>query len=185
MKIPTIAEPLALARMYASASLNFTFSYKGWEEQDREDAQYKRILTGQLGQNFLASFCQLNNIPFQIDNSHYSKSDDFDIIIKGYKFDVKTSNTNLPCQVNAALKNKDIDAFYFFNTDKNYTYIEPLGFISKAKYFNKSNFVSNGEKIPNTNFVQRFENGSYFLNPNELSERGLFPLINMVSKAVA
>ena len=184
MKIPTIAEPLALARMYASASLNFTYSYGGWEDQDKQDAQYKRIITGQLGQNFLASFCHLNNIPFKVDNSHYSKSDDFDIVIKGYKFDVKTSNTNLPCQVNAALENKNIDAFYFFNTDKNYTYIEPLGFISKKKYLEKAKFVSEGEKIPNTNFIQRFKKGSYFLDASELSEKGLLPLINIETKKV-
>lgn len=185
MSIPTIAEPLALARMYASASLNFTHSYGGWEEQDNTDSQYKRIITGQLGQNFLARYCHLNNIPYSIDTSHYTQSDSFDIMIKGYIIDVKTSNSNLPCQVNAALKDKKVDGYFFFNTDKNYTYIEPLGLISKSEYFKNAFFIANGEKIPNTNFIQNYKNGSYFLEPSKLTKKGLSSLLEIPSKALS
>lgn len=171
MKIPTIAEPLALAREYAFVSLDHTHTYDGVPDDRKK--RYERILTGQLGQQFLMKFCQLNGIDCTSDNTSYMQDDNFDLIINGHIIDVKTENSGIECQVNASLKNKQVDGYFFLKTDRKLSYIEPLGMITKDNYFNIATFVKQGEIIPNTNFKQFLPQGTYTLQSNLLTSKGI------------
>jgi hypothetical protein len=160
---------LELARLYAKESLEYTHSYDGWEDQNQTVKQMQRILVGRFGQRWVAEICRLNNIPMNFDESDVKISDDLDMTIIDTIVDVKTTATNsISCQVNAALKSHNVDAYCFLRTDKKLTYVEALGFILQDRYFKCAVKVECGEFFPGTKLANRFANGSYVLDRKHL-----------------
>ena len=168
MKYPTNTNCLAEARMYAIDSLDHTYDYDGWG-----DAWHKsqRIITGKFCQLWLGEYCKLNNVPYKKDRSSPYISDSGDLHINGWNIDCKASTSISFCgQISPHFdKDKEIDFYSFFLIDKNFSFIEPLGFINKINVIENSIKVLKGEKIPNTDIIQKFESHSYFVNLDKLT----------------
>lgn len=152
--------------MYALESVKHTLDYKGWQDGYEKMC---RITIGNYCQLWLSEFCRLNNIPHIKDNSSPYIPDNEDLSINGYSIDCKSSTVlNMPLQVSPhMLGQENIDAYVFFYTDKDISFIEPMGFISRVKYKEKATPINEGETIPGTKIKQRFGT-SYFLKKEEL-----------------
>ncbi len=136
MKIPTTSKSLAYGLMYGIASQDHTFYYDGWDRNSL--AKYKRIVTSRFCEQWIAEFCRINKIPFTADDSHFTQNDEFDIIINGWKFDIKSSTKSEYMQVNAALQGNDVDGYLFCKTNEEMSMIEMVGIINKATFWEKS-----------------------------------------------
>ena len=185
MKYPYSIEILKRADAYAKKSLKYTYSYSGWEDETGTSRQYDRILIGRFGQEWVADYCRLNRIKVIFDESDYRVADNFDLIIIDSIVDVKTTMVStIPCQVNAALAKKDVDFYCFIRLDRNFTFVEPLGFISQDLYFKYAQKINYNECFPKTSIRNKFKNGSYilkrsFLSCFETTIKTLTPLITL------
>ena len=169
MKYPYSIEILKRADTYAKQSLKYTYSYSGWEDEAGTLRQYDRILIGRFGQEWVADYCKLNRVNVRFDESDYTEADNFDLIITDSIVDVKTTVTsNIHCQVNGALTEKLVDVYCFMHMDRNFTFVEPLGFISQDLYFEYAQKINYNECFPKTSISNKFRNGSYILKPSLL-----------------
>lgn len=168
MKYPTNTKAIIEARMYAIESISHTYDYDGWNDGYEKSA---RIITGKFCQLWLVEYCRLNGIPHVKDTSSPYIHDNGDLLINGWNIDCKASiNANFKCQISPHFdKDVSIDYYAFFMTDKRYSYIEPLGFIQKSEVINCSSKIMNGEKIPNTNIIQKFGEYSYFVDIDKVT----------------
>lgn len=175
-KFPVNSTALSLARLYAIDSFNYTYDYKGFEDEQQTDRKLRRIQIGRFGQEWIAEFCKMNNIPITADSSTAKENDDFDINISGKYIDVKTAVSTIPCQCNKAIENKkNIDMFIFLKTDSKFSFIEPVCIIPFQQYFQHAVLVRKGEMFPDTNIKNKFGEGSYVLrNPLQYG----YPVIN-------
>jgi len=180
VKYPFRIRIIDRAKKYAEQSLRNTHDYGGWKDESQTDRKRQRIMTGRFGQLWVYEFCKLNNIPSEHDNSSVYEADDFDIKIMGYSVDVKTTTVNgICCQVNPALKSKNIDYYCFLKTDKQYSFSEPLGLIEKGEYYKNAILIPNGAKFPGTSIENKYHSGSYILEDIACLipfEEGLFSL---------
>ncbi len=170
MKIPTNSNAISYGLMYGIASKDHTFFYEGWDKNSI--AQYNRVVRAKFCEHWITEFCNINGIECSGDGSHFTKSDEYDIQIGKYKFDIKSSIRSDYIQVNAALKEKDITGYIFCRTNDNMDMIEVKGIISKEKFYNSAIFVAHGEETPD-GWDQSFKNGSYFLHSDMLTSKGL------------
>jgi hypothetical protein len=160
-KLPFNSALLCEAKLYAIESIEHTLNYKGWEDGHEK---LIRITVGKCCQLWLSEFCRLNGIHHKKDDSSPYLPDNMDLEICGYKVDCKASYIpELCCQVTENIHKSNIDFYSFFLTDKKLSYISPLGMISKEDYLKDAIKVIKGDKIPGTNYIQRFDY-SYFLN---------------------
>lgn len=161
---PVSTKILTEARLYAQDSIQHTMDYEGWKDQHKKQ---ERITYGKFGQLWVSEFCRLNNIPHKKDRSSPMQADDLDLTIFDKKIDVKTTVCNaLVGQVSPGVINKPCDEYCFLVTDRQCSYVTPIGFVSQSDYKAHSVFVAENETIPGTNLRQRFGGGSYFLPPN-------------------
>lgn len=161
---PVSTKVLTEARLYAQDSIQHTMDYKGWEDQHQKQ---DRITYGKFGQLWVSEFCRLNNIPHEKDRSSPMQADDLDLIIFDKVIDVKTTVfSSLVGQVSPGVINKPCDEYCFLVTDKQCSFVTPIGFVSRSDYKTHSVYVAKGEVIPGTNLRQKFNDGSYFLPPN-------------------
>lgn len=161
MKFPANTTALIEAKMYAIESITHTMDYEGWGDAH---AKAVRIMTGNYCQLWLAEFCELNGITCQKDRSSPYIADKGDATINEWVVDSKASLTEgLEGQISPHHdKQSGIDFYVFFSTDRDFSFIEPLGFIHTSDVVSSSIRVEQGEKIPGTNFIQRFQY-SYFV----------------------
>jgi hypothetical protein len=170
MKLPIASTILSAARLYAIETADHTVNYEGWNENDIADTfrKLERITLGRFGQLWFYEFCQLNGIPSEEDKTNPLISDKTDVRVCGFDVDVKISKiADMPCQISPGVLDKS-QIYLFLGCDERLTYIEPKGFISRLKIKENSVFIKHGEKIPNTNFIQKFKAGSYFISNKEL-----------------
>lgn len=169
MKYPYSIEILKRADAYAKKSLNYTYSYAGWENEAGTEVQYRRILIGRFGQEWVADCCKLNGVKVRFDESDYTEADNFDLIVTDSIVDVKvTVTSSILCQVNGALAEKLVDVYCFMRVDRDLAFVEPLGIISKDLYFEYAQKINYNECFPKTSIRNKFKNGSYILKPSLL-----------------
>ena len=172
---PMSTKVLTEARLYATDSILHTMDYDGWQDQHQK---HERITYGNFGQLWVAEFCRLNGIAYHKDASSPERPDDYDLIVHGYKIDVKTSViADFVGQVSPGVFNKPIDYFCFLLTDRLCSYIAPWGFIEAEKYREIAICVEQGEIIPGSTVRQRFSR-SYFLPP----EPELIPFVQFMKR---
>lgn len=161
MKFPCNPRVLIEAWAYARESLAHTFNYQGWRDGHRKA---QRIATGKFAQLWLAEFCRLNNIPCAPDRSSPYVADAGDLTINGWVIDCKVSVVHgLEGQISPRHEREsNVDYYAFFRSDKELSFIEPLGFVRFSDVKARAVVVSKGEKIPGTSVVQRFDR-SYFI----------------------
>lgn len=161
---PVTSSLLTEARLYCQDSIQHTMDYEGWDDQHEKQA---RITYGKFGQLWVAEFCRLNGIPHSKDRSSPKYADDLDLMIHNKRVDVKTTvYKDLVGQISPGVINKDCDEYCFVVTDKQCTFVTPIGFVSKQEYKEHCIFVKQGEVIPGTTLTQRFRGGSYFIQAN-------------------
>lgn len=161
---PVSTKLMTEARLYANDSIQHTMDYHGWKDQHKKK---ERITYGKFGQLWVAEFCRLNGVNHAKDNSSPTMADDLDLLIRGRKIDVKTTVSNLVGQVSPGVIEKECDDYCFLITDRQCSYVNPIGFVSKDDYIEHATCVEEGDIIPGTNFRQRFSR-SYFLPANSL-----------------
>lgn len=178
---PLLSTLVEAARMYALDSVRHTFDFPGWEDEARGDAErkMKRIMHGRLAQLWLAEWCRINEVPFRHDATPFFASDSGDLEIVGNKVDAKATTVGL-LQVGAQLRRQQ-GWFAFTELDENLEWIGVKGLIPCEEFFEKAVYVKHNDRIPGTNFVQKYREGSYFL----LDARGLVPFPEIVQTWVA
>lgn len=164
---PVATTMLTEARMYAVESINYTMDYDGWDDGHKK---MERITTGKFAQLWLCEFCRVNNILYQKDRSSPKMADSGDLVINGWNVDCKVST--IPLLAGQVSKHHDspknnINIYFFFLTDGQMSFIKPVGCIRKEHLIDVSKKVLEGEKIPDTNIVQRF-GYSYFADTTKL-----------------
>ena len=83
-------------------------------------------------------------------NVEFNSTYDYDLIIEGYRIDVKTKRTSVTpmpdylCSISAFNIRQKCDYYFFLriNVDLNYCYL--LGYVSKADFFSKAIFNTKG-----------------------------------------
>ncbi len=170
MKIPISSKAISYALMYGIASKNHTFFYEGWDKSSIN--QYKRVVTANFCEAWIKEFCSINGISCSDDGSHFTKSDEYDIIINKWKFDIKSSIISDYMQVNTALMNKNVSGYIFCKTNENMDMIDIKGIITKEEFWNNSTFVKFGDKTPD-GWTQKFKNGSNFIHCNSFTRIGI------------
>lgn len=157
---PVSTSLITEARLYANDSIQHTMDYHGWSDQHQKQ---ERITYGKFGQLWVAEFCKLNGIDHKKDRSSPKVADDLDLLIRGRKIDVKTTVSNsFVGQVSPGVIDKECDDYCFLITDKQCSYVKPIGFVSKGDYIEHANCVEEGDIMPGTSVRQRFSR-SYFL----------------------
>ena len=171
MKIPTSSTAISYGLMYGIASKNHTFFYEGWDKSAIN--QYKRVVIANFCEAWIKEFCNINNIACSDDGSHFTKSDEYDIIINNkWKFDIKSSTVSDFMQVNAALMHKKVDGYIFCKTNDNMDMIDIKGIIGKKKFWEESSFVKYGDNTPD-GWCQKFKDGSNFIHYDSFTSVGL------------
>ena len=85
----------------------------------------------------------------------------YDLIIKGYKVDVKTKQTSvkpLPhyeCSITEANSSQECDYYAFTRVKKDFSVGWYLGIMRKQDYFLNATFLKKGEVDPSNNYVVR------------------------------
>ncbi len=176
MKIPTSPKAISYGLMYGIASKDHTFFYEGWDKN--AIAQYKRVVTANFCEAWIREFCDINNIPCSDDGSHFTKNDEYDIIINNFKFDIKSSTASDFMQVNTALINKNVSGYIFCKTNDNMDMIDIKGIIPKEEFWNTSTFIPQGGKTPD-GWVQKFKNGSNFIHYSKFERAGITSLYRL------
>ena len=105
----------------------------------------KGNLYGALGEIIVYDAYQANG--FEVDfNSTY----DYDMVIQGYKVDVKTKRTNfepLPhflCNVSAYNTKQQCDFYFFLSINENLKDCYMVGYKAKAEFFNQATYNQKG-----------------------------------------
>jgi hypothetical protein len=168
-KIPSFEAARKRAEDYAEKSINHTHDYAGWDDQYKKKS---RITIGRFGQEWLIEYCQLNGLEYKADKSSYTESDDFDVEICGKVMDVKTSISEaFTGQVSPGCRNKThINAFCFFLTNHDLSFIEPLGFMQYEDFWSVCTHIGFGQEIRRTGITNRFRGGSYFVETDLMSD---------------
>ena len=160
IRYPITSALLSEARLYAQESYGHTMDYQGWKDQHLKMA---RMTYGKFGQLWVAEFCRANNLQYQKDTSSPYVADDRDLTIYGHSIDVKTTiNRDFLGQVSPGVINKPCDYFCFIVTDKECSFVEPIGFIDCETYRSIAVEIKEGQTIPGTKTFQRFGT-SFFL----------------------
>ena len=169
-KYPVLSTVIERARLYAIDSYSYTHDHKGWETQQSKS---QRILTGRVGQEWVSAFCVINGIKNKPDTSSHKDNDEYDLIICGKTIDVKITAVShcFASQVNNTSIKQKIDYYCFLLTDKKFTYIQPVGFISHSNYVRAAVNVPQGACIPGSTIKQIFRDGSRFL----IDDTGMLP----------
>lgn len=161
-RIPCSSLLLTEARLYALESKNFTMDYRGWQDQHNK---LERLTYGKFAQLWVYEYCRLNGIPCEKDTSSHRDPDDKDLTISGHDIDVKASIIpSLVGQISPGVYKREGGFYCFMITDRDCSFIRPIGFLSKAKFMEHSSEVKKGEVIPGTNIKQRF-GSSRFVSP--------------------
>jgi len=167
MRIPVNTMSLMAARVYAYDSHLFTHDHCGYEQDSKTVSKIDRITTGVFGQEWLAEMCRLNGIAVKKDTTTHMQNDVFDLKILDKIVEVKTAASDIYCQVNCIANRRLCDFYCFLKTDKNKTFIEPVGIIPKSIYDQVKIKVDYDSKIPGTNFMQKHIVGTYVLDREE------------------
>lgn len=158
---PDLSSVMLEAGNYANDSIDFTADYSGWEDKS---GKHGRIVRGRAIQLWLVEFCKVNGINHIKDISSAEVPDEMDLAICGKPVDCKASVLKGVCQVTTNISNQSGKMLYFFfETDKELSYIKPLGAVSKNKFKDAAILVKKGDKIPGTDIIQKFGSGSYFI----------------------
>jgi hypothetical protein len=89
---------------------------------------------------------------FKKDNPVMENTFEYDLIIKGYKVDVKTKRTTVPplpnylCSISAFNTHQKCDYYFFCRITEDLSKAYLLGYIKKDLFFLISNFRKKGEK---------------------------------------
>ena len=169
-KLPSLGQLIKDAETYSTQSINYTFDYSGWEDESGTNRKKDRIFYGRFGQEWLYRFCKLNELKVDKDNTSEKENDKFDLIISRHIVDVKNSiSEGFIGQVSpGCYKNEKTHFYCFLLTDRELSYVEPLGFISAGDFKKKCFFVAHDEYIRNTGMKNKFIDGSYFVDRDKL-----------------
>jgi penicillin-binding protein-related factor A (putative recombinase) len=83
-------------------------------------------------------------------NVDFNSTYDYDLIIQGYKIDVKTKRTtvnpkpNYFCSISAFNIKQNCDYYFFLRIHENFNYCYLLGYKEKIDFFNKASFNKKG-----------------------------------------
>lgn len=167
MKFPANPAIAAEARSYSVAAIGHTFNYDGWDGADKRMVHW---ITGKYCQLWFGEWCRLNGVPYRNDTSSPLIYDNGDLYVRGKNTDCKCSIVSgLEGQINNLKKDSETELYAFFSTDKNLSFVEPLGFASKRTALEKAVFVPHGELIPGTKIKQAFKDGSHFLGVDDMT----------------
>lgn len=170
------------ARLYAQDSIQHTMDYIGWEDQHNKQ---ERITYGKFGQLWVSEFCRLNKIPHEKDRSSPTQADDLDLTIMGKMVDVKTTVIReFVGQISPGVFNKPCDEYCFIVTDRQCSFVTPIGFVSQEDYKKHCVHIKKGEIIPGTSREQKFGGGSYFLPHNsKVCRPFVYTLMKWINKS--
>ena len=104
----------------------------------------KSNIYGALGEVIVSDYFNNMNVEFK---STY----DYDMIINGYKVDVKTKHTtvtpkeNYNCSISSFNTRQKCDYYFFLRINKNLKEAYMLGYIKKDEFFKKAVFNKKGE----------------------------------------
>lgn len=175
MKYPFTNELTKKAKEYAEKAHYYTHKHYGFEGTTK-DQQIRRWVVGGVAQNIIEKFCNINNIECISDSTTYKQNDKFDLIINGFIFDIKSTNANIPCQVNDSsmkkAKNGETHCFYFVKFDRDFKWYEPIGFSTIRHYFTNCTKVENGQVIPGTNIKNKFKT-TYVMSEKDIQHKGI------------
>jgi hypothetical protein len=171
-KLPCSDSAKNNAESYAVASLNFTHSYAGWENESGTERQKQRITIGRFGQEWLYEFCKFNQIPCEKDSTSPEENDKYDLIICKKTIDVKTTyHQGLIGQVSpGCIRNEKTSVYCFMLTNKEMEYIEPIGFVSKKVFVEHAQLIPFDAEIRNTGIKQLYKEGSYFIDRDYIKD---------------
>lgn len=163
------------ASEYASKSMAHTHDYAGFQDRDTAtlQAKHQRIKLGVACQFLLHDVFTLNGLDSTLDNSHYSKADEFDVLVNGYRLDCKQSTLpDLWPQVTMHADRADVDGYVFFLTDEDMSYIQPRGTINTDNFHIHKVKLEQGDTVPGTEQWPKpllcKMDYSYFVNPEHL-----------------
>ena len=150
------------SKRYAEDSIKYTFEYDNFKGGDTSK-KLDRITVGRLGQEGVYTVCRKNNIFFVEDMTPPQKKDEFDAVIYGKIFDIKTSKGGMmPPQVASHLISEKVDFYCFVKTssyDTNeFSQVIPIGIMTYFDFWNDSTRIKKGEIIPTTNIINKFSN---------------------------
>ena len=95
---------------------------------------------------------------FKHRDTIFKSTYDYDLIIDGYKIDVKTKHTTVPpqsnynCSISAYNTHQDCDYYFFCRVMKDLSIGYLLGYISKQDFYQKATFNKKGEMDGNFAF---------------------------------
>lgn len=184
MRLPITEQAMEDAKEYAMKAGDYTYLHDGFKDTS-ETQQYNRWLTGGFAQNIIKEYCKINNIQVEEDGSSYKENDKYDLKIKGFSFDVKATNSNIPCQVNNTSLMKATKGithcFFFVKIDKNFKWYDPIGFTTSKYYSENCTIVKKGDIIPGTRFTNKF-NTTYVMNNDLIQYEGIDSLMWLKAK---
>lgn len=185
MKIPFTEQAIQNAESYANKAGGYTHLHDGFKDTTAT-AQKSRWVTGGIAQNIVKDFCALNKIEAIEDTTDHTQNDKYDLIIQGFKFDVKATNNTIPCQVNLTSLKKatrgETDCFFFMRIDKNKRWYEPIGFCTSKYYSEHCTRIEKGDVIPGTSFVNKF-NTTFVMSEDKMQYKGISSLSKLSYKS--
>ena len=106
----------------------------------------KSNLYGALGEIIVHDLCKGNGL-----NVDFNSTYDYDLIIDGYKVDVKTKRTtvkpkdNYLCSISSFNTKQKCNFYFFVRINENLKQGYLLGYKSKSKFFSESTFNKKGD----------------------------------------
>lgn len=183
-KLPSFDKAIQLAVSYSNKSIEFTYDYSGWEHEGGTERKRKRIEVGRFGQEWFCSYLRLNGIACHSDDTSPEQNDKYDVMVMNkLLIDIKTSShPGFIGQVSPGVFGKNgLFAYCFLLTDKEYSFVEPLGF-AKPEDKDLFYFIDHGQPIRDTGFTNNFNKGSYFIDQEKMIP--FFVFINFLVKGL-